>query len=248
MAQSDVYVDWEQKGRNGGHIKISMAELWASDDLFRQRLPHIVDMVKSIVDGYLKDEGISRAEYMKGKPTKVYLDISCNRFADHRIIDKLVKELDAQNCFIYHWRCYQNCYGDTMMRSIAQYIMNHNKPGCAVEEIHMSHNFVNKVGAILLLRGLRANKNYPNRDRGTPRYPQFMPLWLRLESNCIDNGPGNRFLKEIQSKIKSDSGTIAVCFAENHGKPGYKQGVDTCMAAKCINPNCSEIKLKKNQI
>ena len=88
----EAYVDWEAKGRSG-HIKIDISKAWATDRVLKADLPRIVACCQAIVDEYIATEGLTRKQYMQGESTKVYLDVSCNLFSDHTVIDELTKKL-----------------------------------------------------------------------------------------------------------------------------------------------------------
>ena len=215
MLKSAVkYAHWDSS-RPPAHIKIDLAAKKLTDEGFARLIPDIVKQA-------LKAKS-SNWHQQKSCPT--LLDCSVNHLANPENFRNLCAKLDDIGCFIYHWRCHQNCFGDNFVEFLAEYISTHTS---CIHEVHLSHNFITQVGAIHVLQGLKSNAHYPRKiQRG--KQVLYAPLWLRLEHNCIDmvGASGRAFLQEIRTKIPT-------CQAETHLQ---------CTASYCASEIASTVKL-----
>lgn len=136
----------------------------------------------------------------------VSLNLSNNFLADAggATLVSLLKEIGAP---VRVLQLYKNQLGDGAARAIAEYIMESKH---AVAEVHLSHNCIQQDGVICLLKAAAAAED----KTGGPRYPSFetvslqkaVPLWLRLEHNCVDLVPPGH--------ISHCSGTLIMAFLD----------------------------------
>jgi len=76
---------------------------------------------------------------------------------------------------------YRNCLDDTVVDTLVEYFYT-QPSNSAIASIHMSHNRITDKGCRRLLEAAAKCRHYP-RHAGE----QIYPLWLRLESNAIEN-------------------------------------------------------------
>mmetsp|Transcript_78110 Transcript_78110/g.253437 ORF Transcript_78110/g.253437 Transcript_78110/m.253437 type:complete len:993 (-) Transcript_78110:22-3000(-) len=122
-------------------------------------------------------------------------------FSDNRITDDGVKELvkllvdDLQGVFLRMLFLHKNHLGPASAEDLARLIKGSpENPKCALEELHLSNNWLGQDGILRLLESAAAAGEGGHR----PVYPiqvrdRLQPLWLRLECN-VEAGDGKEAL------------------------------------------------------
>eukprot|EP00919_Chromeraceae_sp_WS-2016_P022274 GHVR01052957.1.p1 GENE.GHVR01052957.1~~GHVR01052957.1.p1 ORF type:complete len:257 (+),score=89.21 GHVR01052957.1:43-813(+) len=113
----------------------------------------------------------------------INIDISQNHIQStgFNIIMEAINDL-ASICFLKQLKAYKNDITDDGLKQL-NILFSRQK--IAVEEVHLSHNFLSYKGAHSLLKSI----SYTKDDKGVCVYPRNgkIPLWLRLEHNSIEN-------------------------------------------------------------
>ncbi|CAD7952846.1 unnamed protein product [Amoebophrya sp. A25] len=97
-------------------------------------------------------------------------------------LDKLLTVLRDHKVPCNTLKVYRNCLDDTIVDTLVEYFYTQPQ-GNAIQAIHMSHNRITANGCKRLLTAAAKCTHYP-RMAGEN---QLFPLWLRLESNAIEN-------------------------------------------------------------
>lgn len=112
---------------------------------------------------------------------ELHIDFSGNQLTCDGVISLL--DYARQNAFsVRHIRLYRNSIGDRGAQAIAKYI---NEAEWPVEEVHLSHNRISATGLLAIMNSAEKRSDlYPRRH---PSGNHYVPLWLRLEWNVIQN-------------------------------------------------------------
>lgn len=129
-------------------------------------------------------------------------------------------------------KLYKNNIKDEGASLIKQIIYSQKIP---MEELHLSHNFIqDNACKELLLSFVQAKKDinyvYPRYDKFQTSYKhaQQIPVWIRLEYNCIRNP--KEILKDVEDFAKKKRGyksNLVICSALKSDK--------RCCPYKCLN-------------
>lgn len=105
------------------------------------------------------------------------LNLSRNELGDFAV-GEIVKFFIKEGIAVKMIKLYKNWISDDGMRALGE-LLKHS-PDPAVQEIHLSHNFISHDGALAVLQAVRESKRYP-----CSRGRDGSPLWLRMENNNI---------------------------------------------------------------
>merc|ERR1719473_984177 len=94
-------------------------------------------------------------------------------------------------------KLFKNCLGRAAASALMDWLV---VTPVAVFELHLSHNYIPREGAVDILKAVAYNTAYPSERPGKGR----VPLWLRLEQNVVENPDSlieaaERQMKKIRS-------------------------------------------------
>ncbi|ANQ06012.1 Uncharacterized protein PCOAH_00003510 [Plasmodium coatneyi] len=137
----------------------------------------------------------------------------------------------SENVGVHILKLYKNNIKDDGVSLIKQLVYVQKIP---MEELHLSHNFVqDNTCKELLLSFVQAKKEnnyvYPRYEKYQNSYKHLqIPVWIRLEYNCIQNP--KEILKEVEEFAKKKRGyksNLIICAALKSDK--------RCCPYKCLN-------------
>ncbi|CAA9986320.1 conserved Plasmodium protein, unknown function [Plasmodium knowlesi strain H] len=137
----------------------------------------------------------------------------------------------SENVGVHILKLYKNNIKDDGVSLIKQLVYVQKIP---MEELHLSHNFVqDNTCKELLLSFVQAKKEnnyvYPRYEKYQNSYKHLeIPVWIRLEYNCIQNP--KEILKEVEEFAKKKRGyksNLIICSALKSDK--------RCCPYKCLN-------------
>lgn len=140
----------------------------------------------------------------KGKDSKDWpplvastLNFSRNGLGDEGVVH-VVEYVQKRNISTLTVKFFKNGIGDRGASAIGQLLANSREP---VHEVHLSHNRITEKGAKSIFEAVAQCRKYPfvverGGRRGDSRGP--MPVWLRMEHNCIQ---WSTVEKEIPPKV-----------------------------------------------
>lgn len=141
------------------------------------------------------------------KLSGAYVDLSDNVIGPDGL-DKLFRVLRDHQVPCVVMKAYRNVLNDSIVDTFVEYLYTQPE-SFPMHGIHISHNNISDKGAFRLIRAAALCGHYP-------RFTSRLPLWLRLESNDIEN----------PQKIITD------CLAENFNVCLMGNGL-------CSRPNCN---------
>ena len=126
---------------------------------------------------------------------------------DNRGILRLCTFLEEQEIKVYEMNFSDNAIDDDGLYRLAQYITSEMAP---VHALYMSANQISMQGVVRLLTMLSLHPMYPVEfDRGGKA--AFLPLWLQLDNNMIENDHLQDFLDHQLSMLG-----CAICLGDRH--------------------------------
>jgi len=112
------------------------------------------------------------------------LNFSRNDLGDDGV-RTVVDYLRKRNMGVQMVKFFKNSISDAGAWAIGQLLAHSPEP---VQEVHLSHNRITEQGACSILEAIASSHRYPYpSDRMGRRDPRgLMPIWLRMEYNCIN--------------------------------------------------------------
>lgn len=168
------------------------------------------------------------------------LDLSENHISCEGLRHILTFILDRNDYLVINiLKLYKNNIKDEGASMICELIMKQKKP---IEELHLSHNSIHDNTCRELLRSFVNAKHengyvYPRHDKYQSTFKQqhsqnLVPVWIRLEYNCIRNP--KELVKEVEEYARKQRGSknpLIVCSA--------LKGDRRCSPFKCLNASGS---------
>ncbi|CAE7250835.1 unnamed protein product [Symbiodinium natans] len=114
------------------------------------------------------------------------VDFSGNKIGDkgcHSLLSLLFELRIGADKLKLHRNHLGRAAGQTLMHFLGQ--TEH-----PLNELHLSHNFITREGAVDILKGVAWNPRYPATLRDSLGRLKYVPLWLRLETNMISDPDG----------------------------------------------------------
>jgi hypothetical protein len=107
------------------------------------------------------------------------VNFSTNSLGDHGV-HQVLKMLYKLRIGVRILKLFKNCLGRAAASALMDWLV---VTPVAVFELHLSHNFITREGAVDILKAVAYNPAYPPEKPGRGR----VPLWLRLEKNVVEN-------------------------------------------------------------
>lgn len=124
-------------------------------------------------------------------------------------------EMHKVSCEVF--KLFKNELNDEAAREVGRYLTSFNR--APVNELHLSHNCISPQGLKWILACLAMHPAYPRWCEGEG---QFLPLWLRIESNDITDEEAMGLLRNVNEELD-----ISTCTMKRYG----------CKATRCNNPS-----------
>jgi len=102
-------------------------------------------------------------------------------------VDKLLLVLREEKVPCMTFKAYRNLLDDSIIDTFVEYLYTQPESN-PLQGLHISHNRITEKGWRRLFECAAKCKHYPRKATG--QSDQRFPLWLRLESNAIDDPPG----------------------------------------------------------
>ncbi|CAE7640007.1 unnamed protein product [Symbiodinium sp. CCMP2592] len=131
------------------------------------------------------------------------VDFSGNNIGDrgcHGILSLLFQLRIAADKLKLH----KNLLGRAAAQTLMHFLGRTEHP---LNELHLSHNYITREGAVDILKGVAWNPRYPGTLRDSVGRLKYVPLWLRLESNMISDAEG--LLIQAERKMQDARRTVA---------------------------------------
>lgn len=131
------------------------------------------------------------------------VDFSGNNIGDkgcHGILSLLFELRIAADKLKLH----KNLLGRAAAQTLMHFLGRTEHP---LNELHLSHNYITREGAVDILKGVAWNPRYPGTLRDSVGRLKYVPLWLRLESNMISDPEG--LLIQAERKMQDARRTVA---------------------------------------
>lgn len=131
------------------------------------------------------------------------VDFSGNNIGDkgcHGILSLLFELRIAADKLKLH----KNLLGRAAAQTLMHFLGRTEHP---LNELHLSHNYITREGAVDILKGVAWNPRYPGTLRDSVGRLKYVPLWLRLESNMISDAEG--LLVQAERKMQDARRAVA---------------------------------------
>ncbi|CAE7938763.1 unnamed protein product [Symbiodinium sp. KB8] len=101
-------------------------------------------------------------------------------------------------------KLHKNLLGRAAAQTLMHFLGRTEHP---LNELHLSHNYITREGAVDILKGVAWNPRYPGTLRDSVGRLKYVPLWLRLESNMISDAEG--LLVQAERKMQDARRAVA---------------------------------------
>jgi len=155
-----------------GMLDICMSSGRVDDDSIMQWCSWALDAIPA----YVEKQNLQRRS--DGILITHEVNFEKNEIGDRGML-ALLRTLHKLQLGVRILKVFRNCLGQASACSLAHFIVESPLP---LWELHASHNYINRQGAMYILEAVAQQSKYPALRDG-----KNLPLWLRLEYNCISD-------------------------------------------------------------